>query len=40
MVDNFPRVNKLLSRAESLLLDVARGVYEFTRYNADELAND
>lgn len=30
------RVEKLLSLAESLLSDVARGVYQCTRYNASE----
>jgi DNA-binding transcriptional ArsR family regulator len=28
-----PRVNELLSLAENLLSDVARGIYECTRYN-------
>jgi DNA-binding transcriptional ArsR family regulator len=34
-----PRVEQLLSLAESLLADVARGVYECTRYNAEESAH-
>jgi DNA-binding transcriptional ArsR family regulator len=35
-----PRVNELLSLAESLLADVARGVYECTRYNTEEPAHE
>ncbi len=31
-----PRVNELLTLAESLLADVARGVYECTRYNSPQ----
>ena len=33
-----PRVEELLHLAESLLADVARGVYECTRYNVEENA--
>ncbi len=36
-----PRVNKILDLTSSLLADVARGVYECTRYDSeDELAVD
>ena len=36
-----PRVNEILDLTSSLLADVARGVYECTRYaNEDELAAD
>jgi DNA-binding transcriptional ArsR family regulator len=35
-----PRVNELLTLAESLLADVARGVYECTRYGEDKASND
>ena len=35
-----PRVNELLSLAESLLADVARGVYECTRYDVEERINE
>ncbi len=31
-----PRVNKILNLASSLLADVARGVYECTRYEREE----
>ncbi|HEY3311527.1 MAG TPA: metalloregulator ArsR/SmtB family transcription factor [Anaerolineales bacterium] len=34
-----PRVNELLTLAESLLADVARGVYECTRYELEEPSN-
>ena len=34
------RVNGLLSLADELLADVARGVYECTRYNAKEGSRD
>ena len=35
-----PRVNELLTLAETLLADVARGVYECTRYSVEEAPND
>jgi DNA-binding transcriptional ArsR family regulator len=35
-----PRVNELLTLAESLLSDVARGVYECTRYSVEERSNE
>ena len=35
-----PRVKELLTLAESLLADVARGVYECTRYSVDERSNE
>ena len=35
-----PRVNELLTLAETLLADVARGVYECTRYNMEGAPND
>ena len=35
-----PRVNQLLILAESLLADVARGVYECTRYSLDERSDE
>lgn len=34
-----PRVNELLSLAETLLADVARGVYQCTRYETLENSN-
>ncbi len=34
-----PRVNELLTLAETLLADVARGVYECTRYGVEETPN-
>ena len=34
-----PRVNELLTLAETLLADVARGVYECTRYSVEEAPN-
>jgi DNA-binding transcriptional ArsR family regulator len=34
------RVGELLSLAESLLADVARGVYECTRYNLEERSHE
>ena len=35
-----PRVNELLTLAETLLADVARGVYECTRYSVEELDDE
>lgn len=35
-----PRVGQLLSLAESLLADVARGVYECTRYDVEERSDE
>ncbi len=35
-----PRVNELLTLAETLLADVARGVYECTRYSVEEHAEE
>jgi DNA-binding transcriptional ArsR family regulator len=35
-----PRVNELLALAETLLADVARGVYECTRYSVEEHINE
>ncbi len=35
-----PRVGQLLSLAETLLADVARGVYECTRYSVEEAAHE
>lgn len=35
-----PRVDQLLSLTESLLADVARGVYECTRYSVEESAHE
>jgi DNA-binding transcriptional ArsR family regulator len=35
-----PRVNELLALAGSLLADVARGVYECTRYSVEEPADE
>jgi DNA-binding transcriptional ArsR family regulator len=35
-----PRVNELLTLAETLLADVARGVYECTRYGVDDASNE
>lgn len=35
-----PRVNELLTLAETLLADVARGVYECTRYEVEENSNE
>jgi len=35
-----PRVNELLTLAETLLADVARGVYECTRYVVEERPNE
>lgn len=35
-----PRVGQMLSLAESLLADVARGVYECTRYSVEEPAHE
>ena len=35
-----PRVNELLTLAEMLLADVARGVYECTRYSVDERSDE
>ena len=35
-----PRVGELLLLAESLLADVARGVYECTRYSVEEHDNE
>lgn len=34
------RVNELLTLAEMLLADVARGVYECTRYSVDQHSNE
>jgi ArsR family transcriptional regulator, cadmium/lead-responsive transcriptional repressor len=34
-----PRVGQLLELADSLLADVARGVYECTRYRPKEISN-
>ena len=34
------RVNELLTLAETLLADVARGVYECTRYSVEEHSNE
>lgn len=35
-----PRVNELLTLAETLLADVARGVYECTRYSVENDSNE
>ena len=35
-----PRVNELLTLAEMLLADVARGVYECTRYSVEEHSDE
>src|SRR3990172_203277 len=35
-----PRVNELLTLAEMLLADVARGVYECTRYSVEERSDE
>ena len=35
-----PRVKELLTLAESLLADVARGVYECTRYSMSERSDE
>jgi len=35
-----PRVNELLTLAEMLLADVARGVYECTRYSVEDHSNE
>jgi len=35
-----PRVNELLTLAEMLLADVARGVYECTRYRVEERSDE
>ena len=35
-----PRVSELLILAETLLADVARGVYECTRYSVEERTNE
>lgn len=35
-----PKVNDILSLGETLLADVARGIYECTRYDAEDRANE
>ena len=35
-----PRVNDILSQGEMLLADVARGIYECTRYGAEDRPNE
>ena len=35
-----PRVNKILSLGEALLADVVRGIYECTRYDVENEANE
>jgi DNA-binding transcriptional ArsR family regulator len=35
-----PRVDELLTLAETLLADVARGVYECTRYSVEERSDE